>query len=125
MSKNKCKLRSIVDLPSVDQEVTRNTGSGIEVLGATAGSAEFVYSCLQKRVQKNVSLLENLSYLADPQCALGILRYCLETPRLVYSLSTITTTRNLINVLKVLDSGPRDALDQNIGTVTCDNAWKQ
>ena len=124
LRKDKCELWSIVDLPSVDREVERNTGNGFEVLGAAVGSPEFVSSCLQKRVQKVVSLLENLSYLDDPQCSLGILRYCLGTPKLVYSLRTNTPTRHLIDVLKVFDSS-RDALDQIIGTVTCDNAWKQ
>ena len=125
MRKDKCELWSIVDLPSVDREVTRNTGNGFEVLGVAVGSPEFVSSCLRKRVQKVVSLLENLSYLDDPHCALGILRYCLGTPKLVYSLRTNTPTRDLIDVLKVFYSSQRDALDQIIGTVTCDNAWDQ
>ena len=116
---------SIVDLPSVDREVTRNMGNGFEVLGAAVGSPEFVSSYLQKRVQKVVSLLENLSYLDDPQCALGILRYCLGTPKLVYSIRTNTPTRHLIDVLKVFDSSQRDALDQIIDAVTSDNAWLQ
>ena len=122
LRKDKCELWSIVDLPSVDREVTRNMG---KVLGAAVGSPEFVSSCLQKRVQKVVSLLENLSYLDDPQCALGILRYCLGTPKLVFSPRTNTPTRHLIDVLKVFDSSQRNALDQIIGTVTCDNAWMQ
>ena len=125
MRKDKCKLWSIIDLPSVDREVTRNMGNGFEVLGAAVGSPEFVSSCLQKRVQKVVSLLENLSYLDDPQCALGILRYCLGTPKLVCSLRTNTPTRHLIDLLKVFDSSQQDALDQIIGTVTCDNLWMQ
>ena len=121
LRKDKCELWSIVDLPSVDQEVTRNLGNGFEVLGSAVGSPDFVSSCLKKRAQKVMSLLENLSYLDDPQCALGILRYCLGTPK----LRTNTPTRDLIDVLKVFDSSQRDALDQIIGAVTCDNAWKQ
>ena len=120
-----CELWSIVDLPSVDREVTRNTGNGFEVLGAAVRSPEFVSSCLQKCVQKVVSLSENLSYLDDPQCALGILRCCPGTPKLVYSLRTNTPTRDLIDGLKVFDSSQRDASDQIIGTVICDIAWKQ
>ena len=72
-----------------------------------------------------MSLLEILSYLADPQCALGILRYCLGTPKLVCSLRTNTPARHMIYVLKVFDSSLREALDQKIGTLTCDNALKQ
>ena len=123
LRKDKSELWSIVDLPSVDREVTRNMGNGFEVLGAAVGSP--VVSCLEKRVQKVVSLLENLSYLDDPQCALGILRYCLGTPKLVYSLRINTPKRHLIEVLKVFDSSQRDALDQIVGTITCENAWMQ
>ena len=122
MRKEKCELWSIVDLPSVDREVTRNTGNGFEVL--VPQSDHFDSSCLQKRVQKVVSLLENLSFLDDPQCALVILRYFLGTPKLVHSLHINTLTRDLIDVLKVFDSSQRDALDQLKGSVTCDNAWK-
>ena len=104
LRKDKCELWSIVNLPSVDREIVRNTSNGFEVVGAAVASPEFDSSCLQKRVHKVVSLLENLSYLGGPQCALGILRYCLGTPKLVYSLRTNTPTRDLINVLKVFDS---------------------
>ena len=71
---------------------------------------------LAETCSKGMSLLENLSYLDDPRCALGILRYCLGTPNLVYSLRTNTTTREKIDVLKVFDSSQRYALDQIIGT---------
>ena len=125
LRKDKCELWSIVDLPAVDREVAGNTGNGFEVLGAAVWSPEFVSSCLQKRVQKVVSLLENLSYLDNPRCARVILRYCRRTPKLVYSLRTNTPTRDFVDVLKVFDSSQRGALDQILGTVTCDSAWKQ
>ena len=52
-------------------------------------------------------------------CDLRLLRYI--HIYIVYSLRTNTPTRHLIDVLKVFDSSQRDALDQIIGTVTCDN----
>ena len=61
LRKDECKLWSVVDLPSVDREATKNIDNGSEVLGAAVGSSEFVSFCFQKRVQKIVSLLENLS----------------------------------------------------------------
>ena len=125
LTKHKCELWSIVDLPSVDREVTRNTGNHFKVLGAAVGSPEIVSSWLQKRVQKVVSLLENLSNLDDLQSALGLFRFCLGTPKLVYSLCTNTPTRDLIDVLKAFNSSQWAALDQIIGTLTCDNEWKQ
>ena len=87
LRKDWCELWSIVDLPSVDREVTRNTGNCFEEQGADVRSPEFA-SYLQKRVQEVVSLLEMLSYLDDPQCALGLLRFCLRTSKLVYALRT-------------------------------------
>ena len=111
LRKDNCELLSIVDLPSVDQEVIKNTGKGFEVLGAAVGKPEFVSSYLQKCFQKVVSVLENLSYLDDPQCALGILRYCLGTPKLVYSLRTNKPTRDLVDDLKVFGSSQWDALN--------------
>ena len=125
LRKDKCEIWSIVDLPSADREVTRNTGNCLEVLGATVGSTECVSSCLQKLVQKVVLLLENSNYLDDPLCALAILRFCLGTPKIFYSRRINTLTKDVIDVLKVFEFSQRDALGQILGTVTYDNAWKQ
>ena len=54
----------------------RNSKIGLEILGAAVGSARFVASWIQKRVQKIKNRLENLEYINDPQCALEILRSC-------------------------------------------------
>ena len=77
--KDKCGLCSIKDLPSVDQAVKRTLGNAFEVPGAAVGSEDFVASCLKKRVQNISSTLDNLHQLNNPQCELGILRYCLGT----------------------------------------------
>ena len=74
LRKEKCELWSIKDLPSVDQTVKRNLGNGFEVLGAAVGSKDLFASCLKRRLQKILSMLDNLHHLIDPQCALGILR---------------------------------------------------
>ena len=74
LRKDKCELWSIKDLPSINQAVKKNLGNVFEVLGAAVGSKEFVASCLKRRVQKILSMLDNLHHLKDPQCALGILR---------------------------------------------------
>ena len=113
------------DLPSIDQAVKRNLGNGCEILGAAVGSKEFVASCLKRRVRKNLSMLDNLHHLNDPQCALGILRYCLGTPKLVYSLRTNTPSNEMLEVLKSFDDGQREVLDQIIGTIIDDDAWQQ
>ena len=125
MRKDKCELWSIKDLPSVDQTVKRNLGNGFEVLGAAVGSKDLFASCLKRRLQKILSMLDNLHHLIDPQCALGILRYCLGTPKLVYSLRTNTPSNEMLEILKSFDDGQREVLDQNVGSIIDDDAWKQ
>ena len=122
LRKDKLKLWSIKDLPSVDQAVKRNLGNGFEILGAAVGSKEFVASCLMGRVRKILSMLDNLHHLNEPQCALGILRYCLGTPKLVYSLRTNTPSNEMLRVLKIFDDGQREVMDQIVGSIIDDDA---
>ena len=77
--------------------------SGFEVLGAAVGSKEFVASCIKRRFQNILSMLDNLHHLNYHQCALGILRNCLGTPKLVYSLRTNTQLKEMLEVLKTFD----------------------
>ena len=125
LRKDKCELWSIKDLPFVDQAVKRNLGNVFKILGAAVGSKEFVASCLKRRVQKISSMLDNLHHLNDLQCALGILSYCLGTPKLVYSLRTNTPSNKMLEVLKSFDDGQREVLDQIVGSIINDDALKQ
>ena len=70
-------------------------------------------------------MLGSLHHLNDPQCILGILRYCLGTPKLVYSLRTNTPSNGMLKVLKSFNDGQRNRLDQILGTIIGDDAWKQ
>ena len=100
-------------------------GNVFEILGAAVGSKEFIASCLKRRVQKILSMLDNLHHLNDHQCALGILQYYLGTPKLVCSLRTNTPSNEMLEVLKSFDDGHREVLDQNVGSIIDDDAWKQ
>ena len=100
-------------------------GNGFEFQGAAVGSKEFFASCLKRRFQKTLSILGNLHHLNDPQCALSILRYCLGTQKLVYTLGTNTPLNEVIEVLKSFDEGQREKLDQIVGSISGDGAWKQ
>ena len=68
----KCELWSITCFNAVDSKIKRNSKSGIENLVAAIGTPTFVASCIEKRVKKLKKVLDNLGYLEDPQCALGI-----------------------------------------------------
>ena len=69
----KCELWSPVDLNAIDNRVKRNSQEGFEILGAAVRNPSFVAASLRKRVNKIEKLLDNLAYLDDPHCALGIL----------------------------------------------------
>ena len=86
LRKDKCELWSIERMTRIDSLIKRNCVDGIEILGAAIGSHAFDSSCLLKRVKKLEELLENLAYVDDSQCPLGIMRFCLGAPKMVYSL---------------------------------------
>ena len=86
LRKDKCELWSIKSLTKIDSLIKRNCVDGIEILGAAIGSDAFVSSCLLERVKKLGELVDNLAYVDDRQCALGILRFGLGAPKMVYSL---------------------------------------
>ena len=81
---DKCELWSTVDLDKLIIRIKRNDISGLEVLGAELGTPEFLCMKFNERIGKIRVLFENLDYLDDPQCALGILGilgHCMESPR--------------------------------------------
>ena len=86
LRRDKCELWSTSCFNAVDSRLKRNGQSGIEILGAAIGTHSFVASCLEKRVKKLEKVLDNLSHIEGPQCALGILLSCLGARKLVYSL---------------------------------------
>ena len=70
-------------------------------------------------------MLDNFRHLNYPHSALGILRNCLGTPKLVYSLPTNTQSKEMLEVIKTFDDGQREVFDQIVGTIFGDDAWKQ
>ena len=58
LRKDECELWSIKDLHSADQTVKRNLGNEFEVRGAAVG-CEYVASCLKRRTQQILSILDN------------------------------------------------------------------
>ena len=57
-------------------------------------------------------MLGNLHHPYDPQCALGMVRYCLGTLKLVYSLRTNTPGHKMLEVSINIFDGQRKLLDQ-------------
>ena len=54
-----------------------------------------------------VELLDNLAYVDDPQCALGILRFLLVAPKMVYSLRCNSPSDEPNKILRKFDSVQR------------------
>ena len=114
---DKCELWSTVDLDRLDIRIKRNYISGLEVLGAALGTPEFVCMKLNERIGKIGVLSEKLDYLDDPQCALGILRHCIGSRKMVYSLRCQTPKSPVIKSLKEFDAQQREKLENILGTV--------
>ena len=97
-------------------------------MGAAIGTPTFVASCLEKRdkrVKNLETVLENLGYIEDPQCAHGILRSCLGAPKLVYSMRCNTSSTEINKVLEKFDHLQRTTFESILGSVTNAYLWEQ
>ena len=105
-------------------------------MGAAIGTPTFVVSCLEKRVKKLKKALDNLGYIEDPQCALGILRSCLGAPlgilrsclgapKLVNSLRYNTPSNESNKILEKFDYLQRTSFQNILSSVISDNSWDQ
>ena len=108
-----------------DSLIKRNCVDGIENLGAAIGSDVFVSSSLLKRVKKLEELLDNLAYVDDPQCALGILRFCHGAPKMVYSLLCNSPSEESNKILRIFDSVQRATFEGIFGVLLSDISWDQ
>ena len=91
-------------------------------MGAAIGTPIFVASCLEKWVRKLEKVLDNLGYIEDPQCALGILRNCLDAPKLVYSLRCNTPSTESNIILEKFDHLQRTTFENILVSVISNNS---
>ena len=105
----------------------RNCLGGIETLGAAIGSDAFVFSCLLQRNKKIEEPLDNLAYVDGPQCALGILRFWLGAPKVVYSLRCNNSSDESNRVLRKFDSvkNLRATFGGILRVLISDTSWDQ
>ena len=97
----------------------------LKFLGAAIGSDAFVSSCLLKRVTNLEELQDNLAYVDDPQCALGILRFCHGAPKMVYSLRCNSPSDESNQILRKIDSVQRATFESILGVLLSDTSWDQ
>ena len=112
-------------MTKVDSLIKRNRVDGIEILEAAIGSDAFVSSCLLKRVKKLDELLDNLAYVDDLQCALGILCFCPGAPKIVYSLQCNSPSDESNKILRKFDSVQRATFEGILGVLLSDTSWDQ
>ena len=125
LRRDTCELRFTSCFNAVDSRIKRNSQSGIEILVAAIGTPTFVAPCLEKRVKKLEKVLDNLGYIEDPQCTLGILRRCLGAPKLVYSLRCNTPSTESNIILEKFDHLQRTIFENILDSVISDNSWEQ
>ena len=125
LRKNKCELWSIESMTKIDSLIKRNCLDGIESLGAAIGSDAFVSSCLPKSVKKLEEHLDNLAYADNPQCVLGILRFCFGAPKKVYSLRCNSPSDESNKIVRKFDSIQRATSESILGVLFSDTSWDQ
>ena len=124
LRKQKFELWSQVDLNAIDNRVKKNSNEGPEILGAAIGNPGFFAASL-KEVNKTEKLLDNLAYLEDPHCELGIIESCLGAPKRVYSQRCNTPSNKSSVILQDFDNLQRTTFENMLDTFISDNACKQ
>ena len=125
LRRDKCGVWRKRDLNTIDSRIKRNSREGLEIQGAAVRSPWLVSASIQKRIQKIAKFLENLEYINDPLCALGILRSCLGAPKMVYSPRCNTPLEAAINIFEEFDSLQRTTFENILGTVLSNESWHQ
>ena len=110
---------------AIDNRVKRNSNEALEILGAAISNSSFVAASLRKTVNKIGKLLNKLSYLDDPHCALGNLRSCHCAPMMVYYVLCNNPSDESSVILQDFDNLHRTTFENMLGTVISDSAWKQ
>jgi hypothetical protein len=96
------------------KDMIRNL-EGVCLLGSTCSILpSYIASKFSLRVDKALTLLENLSSLGDPHSELLLLRSCLGTPKLVYFLRT-SSPCHISSEIAAFDTGIRNKFSDIIG----------
>ena len=73
----------------LDENIKRADPEGFELLGAPIGTETHHAKILSKRLKRTEPLLYRLLQIDDPHAAFGILKICIGTPKMLYSLRTV------------------------------------
>ena len=96
-------------MSSLDQNIKRADPEGFQVLGAPIGTETHHHAkILAKRVEKTEPIQDHLQKIDDPQAAYGILKICIGTPKIRYSLRTDKPSPSVTEVLLHFENAQRD-----------------
>jgi hypothetical protein len=101
-----------------------SSGSGITVLGAPVGSAQYVREVMESRIQKIKEITGLLPNIKDPHCEFVLLRSCLALPKVMFLLRALDTSP-CEDLLEEFDAITRDALSNILGPPVTDLQWEQ
>ena len=122
---SKCMLSSPQNMSNLIQNLELADLEGFEVLRAPIGREAHHSKGLSKRYEKTEPLLDRYHQLDDSHAAYGILKICIGTPKMLYSLRTFKPSPSITKVLLHYDKAQRDCLETlTKGNVTC-SIWKQ
>ena len=78
-----------------------------------------------KTREKIRGVLDILAYVDDPQCALGILRFCRGAPKMVFSLRCNSPSDESNKILGKFDSLQSATFEASLGVLMSDTSWDQ
>ena len=111
--------------PEFPPDVPRLKPDGVEVLKLPVGTDDYVASVVRKRVHKTIDLIQKLDCLQDEHVEFTILRACLGSCKLVYTLRGTYPSARVLDALQEADDALRDALERLSKASLSDLAWKQ
>ena len=99
--------------------------AGVKVLKLPIGTDAYVAEVVQQRVASTVALIKKLDCLEDEHIEFTILRACLGSCKLVYTLRGTHPSTLVLEVLQQADEALSQALERLCDTSLSDYAWRQ
>ena len=101
--------------PELPVSVSRAPACGTEILKVPVGTEAFIVERLRSRLEKAQKIIEKLPGLEDPHVEFTLLRACLGSCRMAYSLRSTAPSGGVLEILKEGDDALRRALERVVG----------
>ena len=108
----------------LDRGIPLVEDTGIVLLGSPIGSVEFERRVIGERMEKIREISSLLSLIEDPQTEYVLLRSCLSSPKVTFTLRTSNPSHHL-GLWKDYDRITRETLSRILGSTLSDFQWWQ